>query len=352
MRATDLVRAIVAPVVELTLLLPLLLFWATIGFATLAITRLGPGAFIGGILILCLVVPPLFRFQTHIAESYANGRAPDAFDAEYFNWIGRMWTLLPLLLAALLSIAGYYGTTAWGTTGTWLVFVLAAAIVPASLAVLVITHSALQALNPVALFRVFERAGSSFLAAPFYALVLMLAFIELAPLPPWAAIFVFLFALFSLASLTGTLIADSRLVDDVDIPDAIEPDEATIAGGIEKARDSALAHAYGFISRDNREGGFKHIIAEIEQDPDPAAAWAWYFARMLEWENKAPALFFAQHHIHDALRHGEDARALKVIMRCRLVDEQFKPRPEDIPAALAAAERTKNHELVEVLQRG
>jgi hypothetical protein len=62
-------------------------------------------------------------------------------------------------------------------------------------------------------------------------------------------------------------------------------------------------------------------------------------------------LFFAQHYIHDMLTHGERIPALKVIMRCRLIDEQFKPLPEDMPAAVQAAENSGNIELAAVLKQ-
>ena len=92
--------------------------------------------------------------------------------------------------------------------------------------------------------------------------------------------------MFSVAALTGALIAPMQLVSDVYIPDPAPDDETKIAGHLEQARTAALNHAYGFISRDNREGGFRHLFDEIAKDPDPAAAWDWYFHRMLSWERK------------------------------------------------------------------
>lgn len=96
------------------------------------------------------------------------------------------------------------------------------------------------------------------------------------------------------------------LIDDVSIPDALEPDEHEIAADIEKARTEVLSHAYGFVSRGNRSGGFAHVIGNIDKDPDPVAAWAWYFNRMLLWESTEHALFFAQRYIHDLLQQGRD----------------------------------------------
>jgi hypothetical protein len=72
---------------------------------------------------------------------------------------------------------------------------------------------------------------------------------------------------------------------------------------------------------------------------------------MLRWEQKQHALFFAQHYIHDMLQHGEKITALKVIMRCRLIDDQFHPSREDLPAVIEAAESSGNIELAAVLKR-
>jgi hypothetical protein len=73
---------------------------------------------------------------------------------------------------------------------------------------------------------------------------------------------------------------------------------------------------------------------------------------MLNWENKQHAMFFGQHHVADMLDHGEDIPALKAIMRCRLIDEAFKPFPEDVARAISAAETHRNIELAAVLKRG
>lgn len=347
------VRALAAPVTELTLLLPLVLLWALIGFGVWAVSSGNPGRLAGGILVLLLSLPPLFRFLTHVVESCANGKVPEAFDAEHFNWIGSMWSLLPLFLVMALVVANYHAAAAWGTTGTWLVIFAAALLLPAAMAVLAITHSALQALNPVALFSIYQRAGAAFLVAPAYLLLVALLWSGLAAsLPLSIRVAAGLYLLFSLATVTGTLIAPFRLVEDVYIPDAVEASDADIAADVESHRVAALAHAYGFISRDNRDGGFRHIFGEIEKDPDPVAAWRWYFEKMLGWEQQQHALFFAQHCIHDMLAHGEHVPALKMIMRCRLIDAQFKPAREDLPAAIQAAENSANIELAAVLKRG
>ena len=73
---------------------------------------------------------------------------------------------------------------------------------------------------------------------------------------------------------------------------------------------------------------------------------------MLAWENPIHALFFAQHVIHDMLAHNEQIPALKLIMRCRLINEDFRPARDDLPGAIQAAENNGNTELAAVLKRG
>ena len=344
MKPADLARAALLPVTEPSVLLSLLLF------AILGAIGMYGGVF--GLFLLALLLPAIFRFQMLVLEATARGKKPEPLDAENFSIIGSAWALFPL---PLVIIIGWFAFSAWqsfGNGAAMVVLVIAACVLPASFAVLAITRSPLQSINPVALFGLLKSAGSSFWIASVYLFVACGLCLQLDALPLLVEIFLQLALTFSFFSVTGALIEPYGLMDDVYIPDAVEPGEDEIRGDIEKHRVAALGHAYGFISRDNRKGGFEHIVDAIARDPDPAGAWAWYFDRMLGWENQQHALFFAQHYVHDALRHGERTAALKAIMRCRMIDERFKPFQDDLPAAIAAAEASANTELAAVLKRG
>ena len=129
------------------------------------------------------------------------------------------------------------------------------------------------------------------------------------------------------------------------------PDRSQFAGDLQKMRKQVLNHAYGFISRGNSDGGLHHISEWLEKDPDPASGWRWFFDRMLRWEDSQPAMLFAQRYLHDHLRHGEQVAAVKLMLRCRLVDERFRPHDDDLAAALAACEACDNNELAAILER-
>ena len=343
MRPGSLLKAAILPIVEPAVLFPLLMFWVFL--------CIGTSGSMFGLVVLILCLPPVFRYQMIILEAGAKGQVPAAFDAEFFNWTGSMWTLFPLPVVIGLFVLGHYAADCCGMAGAYAVVALASGLLPASFAVLAITHSPLQSLNPIAIGRLLKATGESFWVASVYLAVVCWVAVSAEQLPNLAGNFVQLFVLFSFSSVTGTLIEPFDLVDDVDIPDALEADDDELAEKLEVARTAVLAHAYGFVSRNNREGGLNHIVGWIEKETDVAAAWAWFFDRMLAWEQQQHALFFAQKYIHDALRHGEKIPAVKVILRCRLVDEQFHPFRDDLPAAVAAAESTGNIELAAVLKQ-
>ena len=48
---------------------------------------------------------------------------------------------------------------------------------------------------------------------------------------------------------------------------------------------------------------------------------------------------------------SDQIAAVKLILRCRLADETFRPLGADLSRAIAAAEACNNPELVEILSR-
>ena len=330
-------RAIAYPLTESNVLVPLVFFWLMVSLASWA------GLF--GLFLMLLVIPAIFRYQMILLEARAKGTTPEVPGIEFFNWFGNGWTLFPVVTAIALVWATTEASGNFGTTGGLVMLILAGVFFPASVAILAITHSPVQSLNPVALARLLGTCAETF----WLATILLPAFVWLSiqaeQLPMMLATLVQLLLSFSFFSLVGSLVKPYGLVENIDLPASPEPDSTAIADELEKTRKDTLSHAYGFISRGNREGGLQHLLGQIDEDPDPTGAWGWYFERMLLWDSQLPALFFARHHVHDHLRHGEQVPAVKLIMRCRLIDHQFRPFPEDIGAAIAAAEACDNQAL-------
>jgi len=344
MTANKLVRAVFFPLTETSVLLAMLVFWLLAALA-------GAAGFLG-IWLAIIVLPALFRYQLFLLEAQARGLKPQPPGVEFFSLTHGVWMLFPVVVAVAIGWAAIASYSAGGTVAMLATLAVAGFFYPAILGVLAITHSPLQSVNPVALQRFISECGISYSIAPIYLLLIAFLMAMTRDIAPSVRAFAEMFFVFSFHSVIGAVIEPRGIADNVYIPDADVPGEKEILDNIEKSRVAALGHAYGFISRDNRKGGFQHLFSEIEKDPDPVAAWKWYFDRMLGWEQQQHALFFAQYYIHDMLAHGERIPALKVIMRCRLIDEYFKPAPDDIPAAIQAAESSGNSELAAVLKQG
>lgn len=343
MTPRDLIKAAMYPLTSGNVLVAMISFWL--------LSKLAAAAGLLGILLAILVVLGVFRYQVILLEDRASGREPRPPGIEFFSWFDNNWSLFPAVVVVAIAWGSYAINSSAGVLAMLLFVVLVGGLYPAMLGVLAITHSPLQSMNPQALLRFISACGASYWITVVY--LVLIAY--LLPIVEQAGGFlsglIELFLIFSLHSVIGTVIAPHGLIDDISIPDELEPDQQQLAASVEQARIAALGHAYGFISRENREGGFSHVIDSINADPDPVAAWAWHFERMLGWENQTHALFFAQRYIHDMLQHGETIPTLKVIMRCRLVDEQFRPLRDDIAAAIAAADANGNNELSAVLKR-
>lgn len=343
MKLNKLGKAIIYPLADVGVLMALIVFALLVALAGRA------GMF--GLWLLVLIVPAVFRYQIVLLEARARGRDPRTPGPEFFSLTDNSWSLFPVVIVFAIAALSYFVLALAGVV-IMLAFIAAVgAVYPAVLGVLAITHSPLQSVNPINLMRFIDRCGHSYWIAPFYLLLITILMPFMSIFSGVLSHFVEMFLLFSLHSVIGSLIEPYGLMDDVRIPDDVEPDSVQVRADLDKQRGGILGHAYGLISRGNRDGGFKHITDWISEDPEPAAAWAWFFDRMLTWEQKQHALFFAQHYIHDMLRHGEEIPSLKVIMRCRLIDERFKPFAADLPAAIGVAERHGNSELAAVLRR-
>jgi len=344
MTPARLLAAIVYPFTATAVLIPLVVYWLLIAFA------LWGGVL--GLFLLFLVVPAVFRSQMILLEARARGAEPATPDVEFFSWFGSAWTLFPAPVIVALVWSARLIAERFGI-GVAEVFVsVCVVLLPSFVAVLAITRSPLQSLNPIAHARFFRRCGATIWIASIYLLLAGLAASFLGALPTVLAIPVLLALSYGFFSLVGSLIEPYRIVDDVDIPEPREATAAERAADLVRQRTATLNHAYGFVSRGNREGGFRHIIEHIGRETDPIGAWAWFIDGMLRWEDRDPALHLAQRFVHELLAAGEAVRAVKLILRCRLVDERFKPFTEDRDAAVAAAEATGNAELAAVLKRG
>jgi hypothetical protein len=327
------------PVRSLACLLAMLMF------ALLILLALKAG--LPGLWLLVVVVPALFRFLVIVAEARAEGRNVEPAGIEFFTLAGSAWTLFPVLPTAgtLVVVHTMAGTEPALAAAVGLA---ASVMLPAMIAVIVITHSPLQALHPAALWRLVRSVGPSYLLASFLFLLLGAAVATGGTAGALGA----LYLLFAFHAVCGALLRERDLLHDIDIP----ADEATAAAlgavALAQERRVCLGHAYALFSRGNENGALAYLAKWLEQDPEPYGARDWLQKEMFGWENRRPALCFGQDYLGWLLAAGEPILAVKLMLRLRRLDPAFRPAAADLPAALAAARASGNTELALVLRPG
>ena len=312
---------------------------------------LAKAAGILGIWLAIAVVPAYLRYLTMISEARARNQDTCPPGIEYFTLVGNAWTLFPVIPVVLLGLLAVETMQALGPAAVLVVALLGAAILPAIIGVLVITHSPLQSIDPRAIARFIRGCGAGYAYAPFAAMLVVAVPMMLDFLPVWTQSLMEVYLLAAFFAVVGAVTRSTGLIDDVELPDGTLPDPEETLAAEAASRMRVLNHAYGFVSRGNRDSGLEHIYASLRDDADPDQAWPWYLEQMLRWEDSYPGLLLAQQYLGRLLGNGDQLGAVKLMLRCRLVDESFRPLSADLPQAIAAAEACNNGELAEILSR-
>ena len=340
MAPRELANEIAYPLTDTTVLLGMA------GFALLAAVAQAAG--ILGLWLAILLVPAFFRYLLALLEARAKGRPAPVAGIEMFNIADNFWTLAPLVILAvaiwggfLLAHEGYLAASR--TAG--LVFLV---VLPASLAILAITRSPVESLNPLAWWRMARACGTDYAFAAMVPplTVLLVALLPLDGVPAVVAGLCWSYPTFLLCTLTGAILHGNEVAFQIRIPDPVEAGPGEISAGREAARRRILNHAYGFASRGNVDGALAHVRAAIDEDPDPAEAWRRYFEGLLQWESETFALAFAQEYLAWLLAREREVDALKLLTRCFLLEPAFRPLPADRDAAVELARRFHREDLL------
>lgn len=304
-----------------------------------------------GIWLAVVTVPAYLRYLTMIAEARAKGIEAAPPGIEYFTLVGNAWTLFPVVPVLVMAFLIRETGEAFGDLPATFVALGFAALLPAIVGVLVITHSMLQSIDPRAIDRFIRGCGAAYWFAPATAVLVVLVPWLFGFLPIWVQLIMVMYLIAALFAVIGAVTRQPNLYDEIDMPDATEPDVEKVLAGLSRNRIKVVNHAYGFASRGNRDGGLEHIYDWLVKDPDPDAAWPWFLEQLLRWEDTYPALLLAQQYLGRLLQHNDKVGAVKLMLRCRLVNAEFRPLTADLPAAMVAAEACKNNELLQALSR-
>ena len=304
-----------------------------------------------GLWLAILVLPAMFRYLIMLVQARARGIEAAPPGVEYFSPVASLWTLYVVVPMVVVALGWRLIDETYGVGAGMLFGLLAAIIVPAMTAVLAITQSPAQSLNPVALTALVRESGAGYWFGPATFVLALVAPRLLTWLPSWLQSLAELYLVFAFFAVTGAIMRHKKLIDEVYIDDPLDPEVEKQISDLDKQRTAVLNHAYGFVSRGNREGGLGHIYSWLQDDPDPEQAWPWFFEHMLQWEQGQNALFFAQRYLSRLLAADEPVRAVKLVLRCQLLEASFRPFREDIAATIDVATRCGNTALADALKR-
>jgi len=104
-----------------------------------------------GLWLAILVLPAMFRYLILLVQARARGSDASPIGAEYFSPVASLWTLYMFVPMVFVALGWRLIDEAFGVGAGLLFGLFSAAIIPAMIAVLAITQSPAQSLNPVAL---------------------------------------------------------------------------------------------------------------------------------------------------------------------------------------------------------
>ncbi len=305
-----------------------------------------------GLLLVLLILPSFFRYLMRVLDARARGKDPGPLEVDDLLWFGNAWSLFMIVHVAVVVYANYFLSDEFGIGAAFIANLGLAVLIPASLAVLAITRNPLESLTPGSIWGVIDRCGAGYWVLPTYLILGggLVWWLSTQRITGFWLELLGTFLVFAFFSLLGATVRPYKFHDEVAIHAPAEPDQDALDADLLHERTAVLNHAYGFISRGNRAGGFNHIRDRLRDDPDPDGAWAWFFDQMLRWESNEPALVYGQTYLGRLLHDRDYVAAVKLMMRCRLINEAFGPRPEDRELAIAAAEHCGNDELARQLR--
>jgi hypothetical protein len=305
------------------------------------------------LLLGILLLPPLFRYLLMLLEARAYGRPTPVATIELWSFLDNFWSLAPLVIFALLIWGGILleenvsALAARGFTAAML------AVIPASLGVLAITRSPVQAFAPDAIMRMIAVCEWTYLLVPAAVVLayLVTSLLTSVGAPDLLILASRFYSLFLLFTFTGGLLHAKGVQFALSFDGDEGTELPTEIDDLTRSRQRVLNHAYGFFSRGNRGGAMAHIQSAIQNESDIDGAYHWYFDEMLKWESKDGALLLAQANLTRLLDEQRDVEVVKLISRCLLENPGFRPLSSDLDAALDAAARLDRDDLAKALEQ-
>ena len=286
-----------------------------------------------------LLVPALWHYSQGVLLAAAQGRrAIPTLEINRFNPLGGWrvkvhFTVFWSFLLMLLYVEPF-GEAGIGAALNWAAVLATVLVFPASAAVLGMTSSLEDAMNPkrvAELIRVLGRGYVALVAAlAALALAAVLAPIYIFPRMGFLAIIlsnvIAVWALLATFVAAGILIREHRT--EFAIPGEREPEAERTRRLQQRDWRNRLDLAYASIRSGLVAEGYETLRRLSAEHGDSPEIQYWLFENMLDWEDRSHALQVGARLIERRIAAGDRYGALELFARCRRHDPSFRVAPE------------------------
>jgi hypothetical protein len=285
-----------------------------------------------GLILLSWFTKYAFVLMDQLAEGVSE---PPVLSIEMVNPLSEQRPMVMLLLTLGLFYLAYAAGDWIGKTGSLVLTIAVAAILPAIVAVQGATGMVTQSLNPRRVLALIWRLrGDYVLILGFIALVgfLFLAVIGSSfgdALPLLLRIALLMYAWLAVFSLIGGVLFERRLdigLDDVHTPqhiDTFDDDDGGVAD--ERARDKEMERIYAEWRGGAHANAWKTVLALVSQGKDELVELRWLYQRASQWPDGRLAERLARELLPRLLAKRSTGEALDVVRERLRKNRQFRP---------------------------
>jgi hypothetical protein len=287
-----------------------------------------------GIWAAFVLVPALWHYCHAVLLAAAQGRRTiPTVEIDRLNPLGG-WRVTAhfivfwLFLFMVLYVRPF-GEAGFGAALNWAAVLATAFVFPASAAVLAVTSSLEDAMNPRGVARLIGILGPSYfgLVVPCAALALAAALAPTYILPRIGFLSLILDNIVAVWALLATFVAAGIAIRQHRTEFAIPGEVETAAEYAQRLQrrewGNTLNRAYGSIRSGLVAEGYKTLHELSDRHGDSAEILNWLFENMLDWEDRTHALQVGARLIERHMADNDMLAALELLTRCRRLDPKF-----------------------------
>jgi len=253
---------------------------------------------------------------------------PPALDIQMLNPLDEQRPLAQVAILGLIYLAVNFARHAMGPAPAICIAVVAALLLPASVAILGLEGNIIKAANPVAWVRMVMGLG------PMYALVLAiiagysLLIALLARWEPWlpVQIAIFMFCILSIFSILGGALYERR--HDLELETWASPERTEELQRKHDLRDSekAVTDAYGQVRVGSHTQAWQQLQAWLASRGNAPDDYRWLCGRVAAWGDPRYITRLTEDYVDRLLTLKRNGEALDVVARRLTHDPTFRPK--------------------------